>query len=211
MMNLVLVVVPNKLKYYKDTDMKVNKENYEWAWKMALTEQVLENDSIINKSEAIMIINESVGFDKIKTYLSEKKTTTWSSGIGDNRIKIAGNKYATRANTGQINRSITDRSRNALIATGVVALVAASFYVYKNYLTKASLACNKFSGDKKQICKVKFKIAGCDAAIKKLQSSMKLCKGKKNPEKCANSLNKQIEKWNARKSKYASKMNRWQQ
>jgi hypothetical protein len=195
--------------------MKINKENLEWAWKMALTEQVLENDSVIDKSEMITIINETVSVDTIKTYLSE---ATKSSDYGDIEI---GHNDALKFTDGQgkvlnpdqtmnANWRLSQDTRSGLITISIAVLIASAFYVYKNYLTKAARACENFSGPKKEICKIKYKISGCDAAIKKLQSNMKLCKQKKNPEKCASSLNKQIEKWNVRKSKYSSKLNRWQ-
>ena len=89
---------------------------------------------------------------------------------------------------------------------GVAALIAIAYYVYKNYLSKAAQACTKFKGLEKKKCMYKFKIAGAQAAIKKLQQSMKLCKNKKNPAKCEYQLKVQMKKWQERIQKWNSKL-----
>jgi len=64
------------------------------------------------------------------------------------------------------------------------AIAAASYIVYKRFLSKAARSCSGKSGDVKTLCMQQFKKRATQLRIKTIQSQITKCKDSKEPEKC---------------------------
>jgi hypothetical protein len=175
--------------------MKVDKKLLTESWKEALTDLVLENAEIIDKSETITLINESVTFDKVKDYIKED--------AGDDAFGSA----ISSANKNLKDLQNKDKFKKGALGTAAVtALISVAIYAFKKFGTKANRSCNKLSGKERQVCKLKFSIQGCQAAIKLLTAKKVKCKKAKDPKKCNARINKKIVEYRTRMAKYKTKL-----
>jgi len=178
----------------------LNKKDFVWACKATILELSEEFD-VPDKSLKIKYINE-----QIKT-LDEKMLLKEAPSAADLRAAADVNNTLKWLDSGMPDEARgMSNSGKAGIVVGIVAIIAASYYVYKRFLSKAARSCKGLSGNQKTICITKFKIAGAKAAIQKLEQSKQLCRKNSNPENCVRSINMRIQKWNIRIAKYQRKL-----
>jgi len=64
------------------------------------------------------------------------------------------------------------------------AIAAASYALYKRFLSKAARSCNSKSGAEKTLCMQQYKKKATQARIKNMQSQISKCNKTKDPAKC---------------------------
>ena len=72
------------------------------------------------------------------------------------------------------------------------AVAAASYAVYKRFLSKSARACSNQSGSAKTLCMQKYKKQATQARIRNMQSQMSKCNTTKDPTKCKAKIAKTI-------------------
>lgn len=84
-------------------------------------------------------------------------------------------------------------------AAGVAAVViTASYQIYKRFLSKAARGCNKFTGQAKTSCMIKYKRDALKAQIAKLNGGKVKCSNTKDRAGCVQKLDKKVQSLRAK-------------
>jgi len=82
----------------------------------------------------------------------------------------------------------------AMDVARVGMLITVAYKVYKAFFSKAAKACRTKAGRDKQECIYKYKVAALRQQIKALKKNRAYCKKAKEPEKCRQRIDSEIEK-----------------
>jgi hypothetical protein len=86
----------------------------------------------------------------------------------------------------------------AVLATAVAAAsIYAGYKIYKRFFSAAARAC-KGKGSEREKCLKAYRIKALQNAISKMKETSGKCSKTKDPSKCKNKINSQIEKYSAR-------------
>jgi hypothetical protein len=96
-----------------------------------------------------------------------------------------------------------------LVAGAAIVLTAitASIILYKRFLSKSARACKGRKGLDRENCIAKFRIAGYQASMKSLQSSLSSCSQTKNTAKCKSKMQDKMLSYASKIRKLKKKLN----
>jgi len=174
----------------------INEQNLAWAYKMAILESIQESN-IENKSVVMKYVQE------IDFGVALRPTGVQTGYHPEADLGVSGNVGTTGAG---LSANLMGHSASVSASPLWIALVVAAFYAYKRFFSQAARACSGRSGIDKTVCMRKFKIAGCQAAIKMLEQGKSKCRGTKDPQKCIIKIDNKIARWQKRIERLQSKI-----
>lgn len=121
-------------------------------------------------------------------------------------------KEIAEANKTDQQRMLEEAARRAkfigilLGSAATIAIIAASYLIYKRFFSKAAKACAGKKGEDREMCVAKFKIAGYEHSIKSLRGKLYLCGHNEKTATCTAKIYKQINTYEDRIRKQKSKL-----